>query len=273
MGALEPADPAERRPDRPAGRPARLRAQLGGPVRRRQLRPPALAPRALERSLEPAPAADRYRLRPAGGRARGRREERGAAGRLRRPGRRIDLDDVDGPRALLVRPGGDRDRRVHAAGRRPRRRRPQRAAGGPVRGRRARRARHALRGRQRAVAGGARAADLPRIRSGRRRRGGRPAQRAPDGRLPGRAGIRSRTRPTARRGSPRAFLELPRLLEDARAVGTDVVYLWDYWEASPFAPEPHYFNKGDYIPRRDLGGASALLPISSGGRGRSCSRS
>jgi hypothetical protein len=56
-----------------------------------------------------------------------------------------------------------------------------------------------------------------------------------------------------------SFRDLPRILEEARDLGTNIVYLWDYWETSPFAPIPHYFNKGDYIPRRDLGGEQALI--------------
>ncbi|MBI3848374.1 MAG: hypothetical protein HY292_27390 [Planctomycetes bacterium] len=56
-----------------------------------------------------------------------------------------------------------------------------------------------------------------------------------------------------------SFRDLPRILAEARDLGTNIIYLWDYWETSPFAPIPHYFNKGDYIPRRDLGGEPALI--------------
>jgi len=59
-------------------------------------------------------------------------------------------------------------------------------------------------------------------------------------------------------GRIRSFRELPKLLDEARKLGTNIVYLWDYWETSNFEPIAHYFNKGDYIPRRDLGGAAAL---------------
>ena len=72
------------------------------------------------------------------------------------------------------------------------------------------------------------------------------------------------------KGRLRSFIELPDLLSEARSLGTDIVYLWDYWEgtpqvgadasgAGPLAPlQPPYFNKGDYIPRADLGGEDAL---------------
>ncbi|MER7754402.1 hypothetical protein [Kitasatospora sp. NPDC097643] len=77
------------------------------------------------------------------------------------------------------------------------------------------------------------------------------------------------------KGRLRSFLELPKLLEEARSLGTDIVYLWDYWEGrprldadvtggayppgpSPAPLHPPYFNKGDYWPRSDLGGESAL---------------
>jgi hypothetical protein len=71
-------------------------------------------------------------------------------------------------------------------------------------------------------------------------------------------------------GRLRSFLDLPKLLEEARTLGTNVVYLWDYWEgapqsaadvtgAGPLAPaHPPYFNKGDYWPRADLGGEAAF---------------
>ena len=72
------------------------------------------------------------------------------------------------------------------------------------------------------------------------------------------------------RGRLRSFRELPTLLAEAQSLGTNIVYLWDYWEgthagadasgAGPCAPplHPPYFNKGDYIPRADLGGEDAL---------------
>ena len=56
-----------------------------------------------------------------------------------------------------------------------------------------------------------------------------------------------------------SFRQLPALLDEAKALGTNVVYLWDYWEGSDAGGFPHYWNKGDYIPRRDLGGEQALI--------------
>ncbi len=48
-----------------------------------------------------------------------------------------------------------------------------------------------------------------------------------------------------------SFEELPRLLDDARRLGSDVVYLVDYWEGG-------YSAKGTYEPARKLGGETAL---------------
>ena len=53
------------------------------------------------------------------------------------------------------------------------------------------------------------------------------------------------------------FSNLPQLLAEARELGTDVVYVWDYWERAGDDAE-HYRNKGDYCPRRDMGGEPAL---------------
>ncbi len=55
-----------------------------------------------------------------------------------------------------------------------------------------------------------------------------------------------------------SFDELPALLDKARRMGTDVVYLWDYWEGEPETGMPPYWNKGDYVPRSDLGGPEAF---------------
>ncbi len=55
-----------------------------------------------------------------------------------------------------------------------------------------------------------------------------------------------------------SFDELPTLLRKARAMGTDVLYLWDYWEGEPETGMPPYWNKGDYVPRSDLGGPEAF---------------
>lgn len=70
------------------------------------------------------------------------------------------------------------------------------------------------------------------------------------------------------------FRALPKMLEAARYFGTDIVYLVDWYNPANLAgvntnalPEPAlfakvghepYWNKGDYIPRDDLGGADAL---------------
>lgn len=55
-----------------------------------------------------------------------------------------------------------------------------------------------------------------------------------------------------------SFLKLPELLEEAQRLGTNVVYLWDYWEGASEGTRPPYWNKGDYIPRKDLGGQQAF---------------
>ena len=55
------------------------------------------------------------------------------------------------------------------------------------------------------------------------------------------------------------FRELPSLLEQARSLGTSTVYLVDWFEGKPGAPPFNYWmNKGDYIPRSDMGGAAAF---------------
>lgn len=51
------------------------------------------------------------------------------------------------------------------------------------------------------------------------------------------------------------FKDLPLLLRRAERMGTNVVYLWDYWEGfSPDDKRRAYLNKGDYIPKSKLGG-------------------
>jgi hypothetical protein len=55
------------------------------------------------------------------------------------------------------------------------------------------------------------------------------------------------------------FRELPSLLDQARSLGTSTVYLVDWFEGKPGAPPFNYWmNKGDYIPRSDMGGPAAL---------------
>jgi len=55
-----------------------------------------------------------------------------------------------------------------------------------------------------------------------------------------------------------SFRELPKLLEEARKFGTNVVYIWDFWDGDPTARGGQYSNKGDYTPRKDLGGVEAF---------------
>jgi hypothetical protein len=55
------------------------------------------------------------------------------------------------------------------------------------------------------------------------------------------------------------FRELPSLLKQARSLGTSTIYLVDWFEGKPGAPPFNYWmNKGDYLPRADMGGAGAL---------------
>lgn len=60
------------------------------------------------------------------------------------------------------------------------------------------------------------------------------------------------------KGLIKSFRELPRFLEESKALGTNIVYLTDYWEGATRGAAPRYWNKGDYIPRADLGGEAAL---------------
>jgi hypothetical protein len=55
-----------------------------------------------------------------------------------------------------------------------------------------------------------------------------------------------------------SFQQLPKLLDQAQRLGTNVVYIWDYWEGDPEHGRP-YTNKGDYLPRTDLGGVPAFV--------------
>lgn len=54
-----------------------------------------------------------------------------------------------------------------------------------------------------------------------------------------------------------SFRELPQFLTEAKRLGTNVIYLWDYWEGGDGASWA-YGNKGDYVPRADLGGPAAF---------------
>lgn len=55
-----------------------------------------------------------------------------------------------------------------------------------------------------------------------------------------------------------SFRQLPRLLDQAQRLGTNVVYIWDYWEGDGEHGRP-YSIKGDYAPRSDLGGVPAFV--------------
>jgi hypothetical protein len=57
----------------------------------------------------------------------------------------------------------------------------------------------------------------------------------------------------------KSFHDLPELLDQARALGTSAIYLVDWFEGQPGEPRINYWmNKGDYIPRLDLGGEPAF---------------
>ena len=72
------------------------------------------------------------------------------------------------------------------------------------------------------------------------------------------------------RGRIGNFVSLPILLKEAQAMGTNVVFVSDYYDKADIRGEritpvslygavaSHYWNKGDYIPREDLGGAEAF---------------
>jgi hypothetical protein len=55
------------------------------------------------------------------------------------------------------------------------------------------------------------------------------------------------------------FRDFPLLLQQARSLGTETIYIVEWYEGRPGAPPFNYWtNKGDYIPRLDMGGESAL---------------
>ena len=57
----------------------------------------------------------------------------------------------------------------------------------------------------------------------------------------------------------KSFRDLPRLLTQAKSLGTEAIYLVDWYEGLPGSPPYNWWsNKGDYIPRSDQGGAAAL---------------
>ncbi|MBZ5611371.1 MAG: DUF6259 domain-containing protein [Acidobacteriia bacterium] len=55
-----------------------------------------------------------------------------------------------------------------------------------------------------------------------------------------------------------SFRQLPKLLNEAQRLGTNIVYIWDYWQGNPEQGNRNYFVKGDYLPRPDLGGIPAF---------------
>ena len=60
-------------------------------------------------------------------------------------------------------------------------------------------------------------------------------------------------------GLIRNFHELPSLLDQAKSLGTSTVYLVDWFQGKPGAPPFNFWmNKGDYLPRADMGGEAAL---------------
>jgi Domain of unknown function (DUF6259) len=88
----------------------------------------------------------------------------------------------------------------------------------------------------------------------------------PGGFAPAGAGVAALLRPDGQmeayavsQGRITSFRQLPTLLKEATELGTNVLYLWDYWEGSDAGGMPHYWNKGDYVPRGDLGGKDALI--------------
>ena len=55
-----------------------------------------------------------------------------------------------------------------------------------------------------------------------------------------------------------SFEDLPLYLTEAKALGSNIVYINNYWEGAATGGQSAYANKGDYIPRSDFGGAVAL---------------
>jgi hypothetical protein len=63
-----------------------------------------------------------------------------------------------------------------------------------------------------------------------------------------------------------SFLNLQDVLTDANQLNTNIVYLLDYWDGASYwdgtSCKPttnQYLDKGDYVPRSDLGGEAALI--------------
>lgn len=56
-----------------------------------------------------------------------------------------------------------------------------------------------------------------------------------------------------------SFRELPGLLQQARKLGTNTIYVVDYYQGRPNQrPAAYWWHKGDYVPRSDLGGPEAF---------------
>jgi hypothetical protein len=55
-----------------------------------------------------------------------------------------------------------------------------------------------------------------------------------------------------------SFEKLPQLLEEAQSFGSNTVFIADFWEGAKVGDGREYFNKGDYLPRTDLGGDAAF---------------
>jgi hypothetical protein len=60
-------------------------------------------------------------------------------------------------------------------------------------------------------------------------------------------------------GRIQSFHDLPKLLSEANALGTNILYLTDYWEGTDEGDDPPFWNKGEYQPRTDLGGRDAFV--------------
>lgn len=93
-----------------------------------------------------------------------------------------------------------------------------------------------------------------------------PVSVTPAGMAPSRAGVAAAKQNEGQldvffvaQGPIQSFRELPELLREAQGLGSEVLYLWDYWEGTAEGGDPPYFNKGDYWPRTDLGGEQAFI--------------
>ena len=76
-----------------------------------------------------------------------------------------------------------------------------------------------------------------------------PVSVTPAGMAPSRAGVAAAKQNEGQldvffvaQGPIRSFRELPELLREAQGLGSDVLYLWDYWEGTAEGGDPPYFN-------------------------------